>query len=225
MSEGKGSVVKSGARRQPQFIITRDQSRLFLAIPVAGEARSFMADLKRMGHAWTNDGPLALPIRRLTLVDGRNVHVTLSFLGNVDNVLIPAMKADFAKIEMPDFQLSFLSSWIFVTGPREVVAALTLAATPPLLNLKKAVDEVAARHVPVDKRPYKPHITLARIRFKESVRTREGREQVELLRDSLQQLPMMKAPAFGAGRFAFCRSVNENGRMRHEELVSVSLKP
>lgn len=239
---GKGTTSGSAlGERLPQACGGK-RSRLFCAIPIVGKANAFVAATKRAFRARVVNGPsdcgqpdcaLASAIAGLSLADARNVHLTLSFLGNVDNALIPALKADISNVSMPDVQLSFAGPGTFVTGPRDVVAVLTLVPTKPLLELKKRVDEAAARHVPVDRRSYRPHITIARIRFGESVRAGNGREQVlrleacleaclkDCLKDCLETMPLPGAREFFANRFALYRSVHEQGRMRHDELVSV----
>ena len=90
-----------------------------------------------------------------------NLHVTLVFLGNIDEEAELAIKQSVKKIDTTPFEIIFdqISFW---RKPR--VLCLTSSFQPSLLielvdALKKCVGDCG---VSIESRPYKTHITLAR---------------------------------------------------------------
>jgi 2'-5' RNA ligase len=94
-------------------------------------------------------------------VSMENLHVTLVFIGPVDDELLPVIAQQMANIKAPPFTLRFdeLSYWrkpriLCLTCSKPDAAALRLAAdlSAPLTALG----------IDLDTRPYSPHVTLAR---------------------------------------------------------------
>ena len=88
-------------------------------------------------------------------------HTTLVFIGYVDGVVVETVEELAASVSCAPFVLSLdrLDHW---RKPR--IACLTASATPPALQRLVAELEAAldAAGVPYDRRPYRPHLTLAR---------------------------------------------------------------
>jgi 2'-5' RNA ligase len=96
--------------------------------------------------------------RRPALAD---LHVTLCFLGAVDETAVPALAACAAAIDVAAFELEFdgLEYW-----RRSRVLAATCSRTPPAAHALAQALGAAARSVGLapDERPLLPHVTLLR---------------------------------------------------------------
>lgn len=94
-------------------------------------------------------------------VDRRNWHITLSYVGPIEEKFIPDLKQRAAEIEVPSFRLNFdrLEFW-----PRPKLACLTGATVPSelesLVTSLNAVVQDAG--VTPEIRTYRPHITVVR---------------------------------------------------------------
>ncbi len=94
-------------------------------------------------------------------VDRRNWHVTLPFIGDFEEHLIPELQEQACAVEVAPFRLSFdrLEFWA-----RPKVACLVAATVPAeLQNLVSALDSVLENFsLTPDDRTYRPHITVSR---------------------------------------------------------------
>ena len=96
-----------------------------------------------------------------------NIHLTVHFLGGIGAVavssLIPTMTS--AVSGLGPVQVETGSSAWFPDAERPVVLVASVQLGPSLMALATAVEQViAAIGLPVDPRPFQPHITLARLR-------------------------------------------------------------
>ena len=94
-------------------------------------------------------------------VDRRNWHVTLPFIGQLDEQQIPDLQALASQIQVEPFRLVFdrLEFWA-----RPKVACLAAATVPPELdNLVASLNDVLQLvGVTPEDRAYRPHITVSR---------------------------------------------------------------
>lgn len=127
--------------------------RLFvgLALPEAVSARLALLSGGIPGARW---------------VEARNLHVTLRFVGEVDETMAAEMDAAMAAVRAPAFALSLTGFGTFGRSkPNHLWVAVERAA--PLLHLQGRVETALARLGLVPEgRKFLPHVTLAR--FKES---------------------------------------------------------
>lgn len=90
-----------------------------------------------------------------------NLHVTLVFLGNVDQATEKALCSAAAEVTVQPIQLSFdrLSYW-----RKPAVGCLTASQNNPAVEaLAAALADIAGRlGLVLDERPYRPHVTLYR---------------------------------------------------------------
>jgi len=89
-----------------------------------------------------------------------NLHVTLVFLGNVDDSKVPELLTAAATVQMPVVDLVFdrLRYW-----KKPEVLCLTAQAPPEVLTLVAELTTLAQNlNIAVDDRSYHAHITLAR---------------------------------------------------------------
>jgi len=123
--------------------------RLFLGIPLPPEHR---LELSR----------ICLGLHGVRWVDSGNFHVTVRFLGEVDEGLAREIDAEIATIKLPRFALSVAGLDIFgpPEKPRAVIA--TVDREPSLFRLHDKLGAVLGRvGVPPDARRFIPHVTLA----------------------------------------------------------------
>jgi len=112
-------------------------------------------------------GLKSLPLKA-KWVRPQNIHLTLKFLGNIDPANIEDIgqamadaAGDFAPFTLTVVGIGFFPG---IKRPRVVWAGLG-GETEVLLNLqRKLVQRVAAIGFPKEKRPFKAHLTLGRIR-------------------------------------------------------------
>ncbi len=124
--------------------------RLFFALWPDNGARGRLAEVAGL-----------LPINTGRRVPSENFHITLVFLGNVQEQVVPELAAAAERLRLPGFSLQIdRCGW----WKRAKVAWLTPVTTPaPLLELVKQINLLSGTAgLPVDKRDYNPHITVAR---------------------------------------------------------------
>ncbi len=104
------------------------------------------------------------PIAGARWIDPDEYHLTLRFAGDIDNGLAREFTANLAGIEVDAFELTVLGLGAFGGDDPHTVWA-GIAPSPALDRLAKA-HEKAARDagLPPEKRAFKPHITLARLK-------------------------------------------------------------
>ena len=98
----------------------------------------------------------------LKKVRPENLHVTLSFLGNVDSETEQQLKERAARIDASPFTISF-TQLHFWRKPK-ILCLLSQDPPPsPMLSLVHQLTEIVEMcGLKTEDRPYKPHITLAR---------------------------------------------------------------
>lgn len=122
--------------------------RLFLALWPDRATREAL-------QAW--QATIASPTARLT--PARDLHLTLHFLGVLDDARLPDVQAA-ADVASPPVTvlLSSLETW-----KQGLRVALAHDVPPALAGLHAAIGAgLRARGLPLDARPYRPHVTLAR---------------------------------------------------------------
>ena len=106
-------------------------------------------------------------------------HVTLVFLGEVDDEARARLVREFAEVRQPELMLRMERLGVF---ERAGILHAEVEVSPELLRLYEAVASAVRRvGLEVEERPYRAHITLARSR------NRDGRKTMERLRRSAEQ--------------------------------------
>ncbi len=97
-------------------------------------------------------------------IDPENYHVTLRFIGDVDDVVAHEVASMLGKVRRTEFELRIDGVSSFGgRRPRAVVA--TLAPTPALMELRAEHERLMQRvGLEPEGRKYIPHVTLARLR-------------------------------------------------------------
>jgi len=127
--------------------------RLFVAIDLPDSTRQLLADLDpyTRGVRWT---------------DAAQMHLTLSFLGEVPDEIDLALREKLGVIEFGAFFLPIVGVGAFPTkGAPKIIWIGVGKAHPHLFQIHKRVQEAAlAAGLEPQLRPWHPHITLARCR-------------------------------------------------------------
>ena len=126
--------------------------RLFIAIdlpkPVCWQLGRFVADAPRGVR----------PVRPAQL------HLTLHFLGAVDDDACAALPGALAAVRQPPFTIALRGTGVFPPRGRPTVLWAGVADSHPLVELHAATAKaVESCGLAVEHRPYVPHVTLARL--------------------------------------------------------------
>ncbi|MHA6253488.1 RNA 2',3'-cyclic phosphodiesterase [Oceanobacillus sp. CAU 1775] len=127
----------------------------FLAIPIP-------ETLKNPFLEWQEDLKKVLPYKRW--MHSADLHITLQFLGEVSDSKLPSIienihKHSYAK----SFIIELGSIGFFGNRTSPSVLWVDVKATKELLGLQeKVADVMESNGFPKEKRPYRPHVTLAK---------------------------------------------------------------
>lgn len=125
--------------------------RLFVGLELPQDIRAQLLAMRRdiRGARWQNDNQL---------------HLTLGFIGNVDDTTGAAIRAALQYLDADAFELTLQGVGRF--GTTERPRNLWVGASPeaPLVAIHGQVQSMLkAAGLDPDERPYKPHVTLARM--------------------------------------------------------------
>ncbi|MGC4078824.1 MAG: RNA 2',3'-cyclic phosphodiesterase [Rubrivivax sp.] len=124
-------------------------ARLFLAVWPDAAAREALVDWQRRWH-WPRGARPTAPDR---------LHLTLHFIGQVPMARIAEVAAGLA-VDFEPFELSFSRPALWRGG---LALAMPETVPPALTALHgRLADALQALALPVERRPFKPHLTLAR---------------------------------------------------------------
>lgn len=99
-------------------------------------------------------------------VPPENMHITLTFLGEVDGGQAEDLTGELGRIDRPSFELAPAGVGHFSGGAGIKTLWMGLKPEAPLLALQKDVARACRRAgLPPDRRTFRPHITLARFNY------------------------------------------------------------
>jgi 2'-5' RNA ligase len=131
--------------------------RTFVALELSSQVHQALADVQAAMRASVRDA-------RWTKPEG--THLTLKFLGeaNPDQVTAIAASLDVIAVRFQPFNLILGSVGAFPRLGSPTVLWVGLDASEPLFALHKAIEEaISPLGFPSEKRPFKGHLTLARL--------------------------------------------------------------
>ncbi|HWK47159.1 MAG TPA: RNA 2',3'-cyclic phosphodiesterase [Stellaceae bacterium] len=109
--------------------------------------------------------PLCLGLPGAKWVDAGNFHVTLRFIGEVDEALASDIDASLSRLRSPGFSLSLAGVDCFGSADRPRVLHVKVEPTIDLTRLHDKVAQAVGRAgVPPDGQRFTPHVTLARLK-------------------------------------------------------------
>jgi 2'-5' RNA ligase len=131
--------------------------RAFVALPLPGAHRALL-------EGYLAACAEAAPSFRW--VPAESLHLTLRFLGAVDDQVLDRVSAELARIERPAYEASLGELGLFGGRRRTSVVCLDLAAgrEPTAVLAADCERACQAAGLAADGRPYRPHVTLARAR-------------------------------------------------------------
>ncbi|MBY0224337.1 MAG: RNA 2',3'-cyclic phosphodiesterase [Hyphomicrobium sp.] len=125
--------------------------RLFSGIELPDDIKDQLSDLE-------------VPLPGASWIEEDNLHITLRFAGDIDNRLAHEFTEELSRIDIDVFELALEGVHVLGGNDPKILYA-GLKASSQLDALARA-HERAARSIglPPEPRPFKPHITLARLR-------------------------------------------------------------
>ena len=171
-------------------------TRLFIACDLPKEIEEAVV-------AWQIEAFAGRPELRRTL----SLHVTLCFLGKVARAYVPAISEALAALDIAPLPVNVTGAVFLPESGRKRVVALRLEdPSEALVRLQAEVSEtLSAMHIyKPEKRPYLPHLTVARFR-------RPG---------EVFPLQNVNVPSFGLPSVVLYTSVLEKGGAVHTPLAT-----
>lgn len=147
--------------------------RLFVAVEVPDEVKKRMGELEK-----------ELPENGLKKVESKKMHITLKFLGEVNEGKLEEIKKALGKIEFLPFKVGVKGVGVF---PNEKYVKVVWAGTggEGLEELAEKVELALAPMFPKEARGFSGHLTLARVKrkieIKEFLEKHRGEEFGEFL--------------------------------------------
>ena len=126
--------------------------RLFVALPLPAAIRERLTGLGGgvPGARWT---------------EFENLHLTIRFIGEVENGLLPDIDTALAGVSAPAFDLVLDGVGQFGSGSRSRILWAGVERNDALFHLNQKVESALVRAgLPPEERRYSPHVTLARLR-------------------------------------------------------------
>jgi 2'-5' RNA ligase len=176
--------------------------RLFIAFGVSEEVKNYLLELQ-----------LLLPKNsELNLV--KEFHLTLKFLGDVDEDKVDKIKAALANVDFTKFTAKTSSLGIFPDEKLIRVVWIGLEPKDTIIALQQEIESDLSDLFPKDAR-FRPHLTLARVK---SIKNKtEFTEQ-------LNKIPI-KELEFSINSFKLIKSTLTSEGPVHEVIAEFALKP
>jgi 2'-5' RNA ligase len=163
--------------------------RLFVALPLPKDVRNLLS--------FVGGG---IPGARWTLPE--NFHITLKFIGNVDERVADDIVTALDRVRAPAFEVAIRGVGAFDDGRRARLLYAAVEPSPGLMDLEVRIGAVLARvpGVELNTRRFVPHVTLARL--KDPDRNRLGA--------FLEGNGTLSTPSWTADHFALYSSATGN---------------
>jgi 2'-5' RNA ligase len=128
--------------------------RLFIALDIAAEIRARLTEYMERAR-------LLAPEARWARVEG--LHITLKFIGHVDDAAMGKIKAALAPIKAVPFEVKFTGVGFFPNPNAARVFWAGVDGGDHLAPLASTIDAALEKlGFPSETKPYHPHLTLAR---------------------------------------------------------------
>lgn len=177
--------------------------RLFVAFPIPDDVKHRAA-------------PMLSGLRDARWVSPDNLHVTLRFIGEVDEAMAQDIDAELADVRGRSIDLELSGVNVFESRGRVRAVWSKVMGGERLLHLQSRIEQ-ATRRAGLDPDPHKytPHVTLARLK---NVPIRD-------VAPYLAHHGAFRAGPFTADHFVLFRSHLGHGGSHYEPLVEYDLRP
>jgi RNA 2',3'-cyclic 3'-phosphodiesterase len=195
------------------------RARLFVALDLPDEVRAGLV-------AWQRRECVDEALRPL---DAEALHVTLCFLGYHPERAIERIGAILTGLEPAPVELRFEPEPVGIKGRQPRLYAVS-APSPEAVALQAELSGrlAAKRFYKPEKRPFWPHVTVARVRLERGPKGPSGRRErgkPRAVERAPGPLPEGLTRPFGAVRAALYRSHLRSSGARYERLVGLELPP
>jgi len=128
--------------------------RIFIALDIPEQVRARLTEYMERAR-------LLAPEARWARVEG--LHVTLKFIGHVDDAVVEKIKAELRSIKAAPFEVKFTGVGFFPNPNAGRVFWAGVNGSDSLPKLASTIDAVMEKlGIPRETKPYHPHLTLAR---------------------------------------------------------------
>jgi RNA 2',3'-cyclic 3'-phosphodiesterase len=127
--------------------------RLFISIDLPKEIKDYLFNLQKEVRE-----------AKINWVSKKNLHLTLKFLGEVDEDKIPEIIKAIKEINYPSFEVSLTNLGFFPSKEKPKVIWVGLDPEDKVIDLQQKVDEALLTVVPTEQQ-FQAHLTLGRIKL------------------------------------------------------------
>lgn len=177
--------------------------RVFVGIALPDDIRAALADLK-----------VGMPGARW--IPPENMHITVAFIGEIDEGAAEDAHEALGRIRVPAFATRLFEIGHFGDGNRARALWIGVERAEPLMRLNDKVETALSQEgIPVERRKYRPHVTLARLK----------NVPADRLGTFMAAHNTFTAGPFAVDRFVLFRSRLGGEGAAYEELESYPLDP
>jgi 2'-5' RNA ligase len=147
-------------------------------------------------------------------VDPGNLHLTLRFIGEVDEGMASDIDAALVRIRAPSFAVTLAGAGSF-GGERPRLLWVGVEDSAPLFQLQERIETALRRAgVPPDTRRYSPHVTLARLK----------QVTVPRVQEFIAANALFRAPPVAVERFSLIASYPTKSGAIYEDQADYTLR-
>ncbi|NQZ57055.1 MAG: RNA 2',3'-cyclic phosphodiesterase [Lentisphaeraceae bacterium] len=129
-----------------------DKYRCFIALPLESK-------ISRLLHSQLKADD------KLKIVTRENLHVSLIFLGSITEEEVAEVKMFMDAVKGASFNVDFKEVAFFPNDHSRYLIAATFQGNEQLIDIHRFLHEkISALGIELDKREFKPHVTLARVK-------------------------------------------------------------
>ncbi len=158
--------------------------RTFIAVALPEQIKSYLAELQK---------EFIKDLKGISLV--KDYHLTLKFLGYIENELLEKVKEKLSAIKFKSFTFSLDRIGFFPSNKMIRVVWLGINPENDALELQSLIDQSMLEYSPKEKK-FKPHITLARVKFlknKEEFVQNVSKLKIKNLEANVKDFRLMKS--------------------------------
>ncbi len=161
--------------------------RAFLAIDIPGKFNQEITNLQR-----------ELPAEGIKPISPENLHITLKFLGEIDEDMGSDLKQALARLKPGKIKISLKGIGVFPS--REYIRVIWIGCeSPELLKLGEEINELLFP-IGFKKENFSPHITIARAKRKVNISNfLDENENIEIGEFKAKEIKLKKSTLFPKG--------------------------